>query len=185
VARLPSPPPPGTLRFGLVADSHGLHDPKLDALFQGVALVLHAGDVVKPAVLDALASIAPVRAVRGNNDVGPGLGALPEALLVELGALTGLVVHDLGARGRPAPAALALLDRHRPDVVVHGHSHRPGAAMVGGRLVVNPGSSGPRRFSLPRTAALLDVAGRTARVIFYDLSGKALARHGDTFEASL
>jgi predicted phosphodiesterase len=57
--------------------------------------------------------------------------------------------------------------------------------MVGGRLVVNPGSSGPRRFSLPRTAALLDVAGRTARVIFYDLSGKALARHGDTFEASL
>lgn len=185
MALLPSPPPPGTLRVGLVADSHGRHDAKLGALFRGAALVLHAGDLVRPAVLDALAALAPVRAVRGNNDLGPALEALPESLVVEIGALTVLVLHDLGARGRPAPTARALLARFRPDVVVHGHSHRPGAAIVDGRLVVNPGSAGPRRFSLPRTAALLDVAGRTARVSFYDLSGEALAPHGDALEARL
>jgi len=182
---LPAPPDHGALRVGLVSDSHGLHDPKLDVLLAGCALVLHAGDLVKPAVLEALAAVAQVRAVRGNNDVDPALERLPESLVVELGELTALVVHDLGARGRPLPAARALLARHRPDVVVHGHSHRAAAAILEGRLVVNPGSCGPRRFSLPRSAALLDLAGRRARVTFFDLGGAHLARLGAPFEAEL
>jgi len=95
------------------------------------------------------------------------------------------VVHDLGARGRPAPSARALLARHRPHVVVHGHSHRPGAAVVEGRLVVNPGSCGPRRFSLPRTAAVMEVRGRSVRVAWHDLAGERLAPFGEAFELEL
>ncbi|HUL58426.1 MAG TPA: metallophosphoesterase family protein [Anaeromyxobacteraceae bacterium] len=155
---------------GLVSDSHGLADPKLRELFRGVALVLHAGDVVKPAVLDALADVAPVRAVRGNNDLGPSFDALPEFAVVELEALAALVVHDVGPRERPRGAVAALLRRHRPQLVVHGHSHRPGHALLDGVLFVNPGSAGPRRFSLPRTAARLEVRGRLVRVEWFDLA---------------
>ncbi|MFO0580909.1 MAG: metallophosphoesterase family protein [Anaeromyxobacter sp.] len=159
------------LRAGLVSDSHGLHDPGLDRLLAGCEVVLHAGDVVKPAVLEALRRLAPVRAVRGNNDVAPPLASLPEALVEEVGGLPVLVVHDLGARAAPHPSVRRLLVRHRPAVVVHGHSHRPGAEVIDGRLFVNPGSCGPRRFSLPRTAAMLEVSGRRVRIDWYDLAG--------------
>lgn len=157
------------MKVGLVSDTHGLVDPRLPAIFRGCALVLHAGDLVRPEVLETLARAAPVTAVRGNNDHGPGLELLPETALVEVGALSILVVHDLGARARPAPPAGALIERHRPALVVHGHSHRPGAELLDGRLYVNPGSAGPRRFSLPRTVALLAVRGRRVEVTFLDL----------------
>jgi putative phosphoesterase len=173
------------MKLGLVSDSHGLADPKLPEVLRGCALVLHAGDIVKPAVLEALAGIAPVRAVRGNNDLGPSFESLPETALVDAGALKVLVVHDLGARERPKPPARAVLVRHRPEIVVHGHSHRPGAVRIGRTLFVNPGSAGPRRFSLPRTAAVLEVRGRTARVVFFDLSGPSAAPFGEPVEAAL
>jgi putative phosphoesterase len=171
---------------GLVADSHGLHDPKLDALLAGCAVLLHAGDLVKPAVLAALGRIAPVRAVRGNNDQGPSFAALPEVLVEEVGGLTALVVHEAAALVRPAPAVRALLAKHRPRVIVHGHSHRPGAHQDDeGRLVVNPGSCGPRRFSLPRTAAVMEVSGRRVRVEWFDLAGERVERFGEPFEVEL
>jgi hypothetical protein len=173
------------LKLGLVSDSHGLFDPKLPEVLRGCALVLHAGDIVKPEVLHALGEIAPVRAVRGNNDFGPSFDALPETVLLEAGALQVLVVHDLGARERPKPPARGLLLRHRPEVVVHGHSHRPGAVLIGPTLFVNPGSAGPRRFSLPRTAAILVIRGRSAQVTFFDLSGAAPVPFGDPVEARL
>ncbi len=163
------------VKVGLVSDTHGLADPALPRLFAGCALVLHAGDVVKESVLDALRAIAPVTAIRGNCDEGTSLERLPASALVPLGALTALVVHDLGPRVRRAAPGRALLARHRPSVVVHGHSHRPGAAVVAGTLFVNPGSAGPRRFSLPRAAAVLTVSGRTARVEWFDLAGRAPA----------
>jgi hypothetical protein len=156
------------VRIGLVSDTHGLFDPALAALFSRCAAILHAGDVVKPAVLAALEALAPVTAVRGNNDDGPAFAHLPEAALVPIGALVALVVHDLGAREAPKPPARALIARRRPEIVVHGHSHRPGAAVVGGRLFVNPGSAGPRRFSLPRTAAVLVGRGRRVTVELFD-----------------
>ncbi len=173
------------MRVGLVSDSHGLADPKLPEVLDGCALVLHAGDLVRPAVLAALERIAPVRAVRGNNDLGPSFAALPEVALLELGALTALLVHDLGPRDRPKPPARPLLLRHRPPLVVHGHSHRPAAVLVGETLFVNPGSAGPRRFSLPRTAAILTVRGRIARVEFVDLGGARPAPFGAPVEVSL
>lgn len=162
------------MRVGLVSDTHGLADPRLPEALEGCALVLHAGDVVKESVLAALGAVAPVTAVRGNCDAGTSLERLPEAAVVPLGALTALVLHDLGPRERPLPRAAALLARARPQVVVHGHSHRPGAAVVDGTLFVNPGSAGPRRFSLPRAAAILTVRGRTARVEWVDLAAPRL-----------
>lgn len=173
------------MRIGLVSDTHGLLDPRLADLFAGVDLVLHGGDVGKASILEALAAVAPVRAVRGNNDLGPPLDSLPETALVPLGALGALLVHDLGARERPHRPLQALIARERPEIVVHGHSHRPGAALVEGRLFVNPGSAGPRRFSLPRTAALLEVRRRRAVVRFLDLAARRGAPWGDPFEAAL
>ena len=173
------------MRIGLVSDTHGFADPLLPGLFAGCALVLHAGDVVKDGVLLALRDVAPVTAVRGNCDEGTALARLPRTAVVRLGALTALVVHDLGPPERPSAPARALLARRRPEIVVHGHSHRPGAAVVGGTLFVNPGSAGPRRFSLPRAAAVLTVHGRMARVEWFDLAGRAPAPLGSPVEAAL
>ncbi len=159
------------VRVGLVSDTHGLADPRLPELLAGCDLVLHAGDVVKQSVLDALRIVAPVTAVRGNCDEGTSLESLPASAVVPLGLLTALVLHDLGPRERPLPAARALLARARPQIVVHGHSHRPGGALVAGTLFVNPGSAGPRRFSLPRAAAVLTLSGRSARVEWFALPG--------------
>jgi len=166
------------MRVGLVSDTHGLLDRGLLEAFAGCAAILHAGDVVKIAVLEALSRIAPVTAVRGNNDDVPVLADLPETALVPLGLVSALVVHDLGTRSRPKNPARPILLRARPEIVVHGHSHRPGAALVGPTLFVNPGSAGPRRFTLPRTAAILTVDGRAARVEFVDLAENGPAPFG-------
>lgn len=155
---------------GLVSDSHGLADPALPALLAGCDLILHAGDLVKPAVLAALEAVAPVRAVRGNNDLAPGLEELPDHRLVTLDGLTAYLVHDVGSPGRPHPSIGKALRRLRPALVIHGHSHRPGTALVGGHLFVNPGSAGPRRFDLPRTAGRLRVEGREVDVTLFDLA---------------
>lgn len=173
------------MKVGLISDTHGLVDPRLPGLFRDCALVLHAGDLVRPDVLEVLAEAAPVTAVRGNNDHGPALELLPEAAVLRVGALALLVIHDLGPRGRPTPRARALLARHRPELVIHGHSHRPGAELLNGRLQVNPGSAGPRRFSLPRTVALLTVRGRRASVVFLDLDGQPPRPFGTPVEAAL
>jgi putative phosphoesterase len=174
------------MRIGLVSDTHGLVDPRLPGILEGAELVLHAGDIVKPEILALLRQVAPLKAVRGNNDEGlPAFARLPETVLVEVGALTLLLVHDLGPRDRPKPPARPLLARHRPEIVVHGHSHRPGAARIGDTLYVNPGSAGPRRFSLPRTAAMLDVRGRDVCVTFFDLGRDAPGLLGEPVEARL
>lgn len=173
------------MRIALVSDTHGLVDPKLAELFQGCERVLHAGDMVTTPVLDALARVAPVTVVRGNNDIAPPFERLPETIVLPVGDLRVLLVHDLGSHAKPRPRASAALARERPHIVVHGHSHRPGAAVHAGRLFVNPGSAGPQRFTLPRTAAIMTVDGRRASVDFYELSGRSPEPHGTTFEAEL
>jgi putative phosphoesterase len=173
------------VRVGLVSDTHGHVDRRLAALFAGCDAIVHAGDVVEPEILAVLGAVAPVTAIRGNNDEGTPLARLPETALVPLGALTALVVHDLGARERPKPPAREILARRHPEIVVHGHSHRPGAVLVAGTLFVNPGSAGPRRFRLPRAAALLTVRGRAARVELLDLAPRRPARLGDPQEVAL
>lgn len=146
------------MRLGLVSDTHGLVRPAaLDAL-RGSDAIVHAGDIGTPAVLAALAAIAPVHAIRGNNDPAALFPALPERLDLELGGLALHVVHDRNALPRD-------FDAGRYDLVVSGHSHRASVERVThdssrATWFVNPGSAGPRRFSLPVTIARLDTARR-------------------------
>jgi putative phosphoesterase len=124
-----------------------------------------AGDTVDEALLGRLQEIAPVHAVRGNNDHSPGLLALPELLDLQLGGVKILVAHD--RKDRRLPAAIA---RSRPDVLVVGHSHQPLLVQEGELLVVNPGSAGPRRFRLPRTAGTITIQeGLAPHVSLWDL----------------
>lgn len=157
------------MRVGLVSDTHGLYDAQLDRLFSGCDLILHAGDIVAPAVLGALRRLAPVTAVRGNNDDDPAFEQLPELAELALGELQALLVHELGTRTRPLAPVRRALAASGACLVVHGHSHRPAVALEAGTLFVNPGSAGPRRFSLPRSAGLLEVEGRRAEVRLFDL----------------
>ncbi|HWP20764.1 MAG TPA: metallophosphoesterase family protein [Burkholderiaceae bacterium] len=130
------------MRIGLISDTHNLLRPQALAWLQGCAHIVHAGDICAPHVLTALSALAPVHAVRGNNDVGDWAEGLPEALTVELGGVRLHVVHDLKTLALD-PVAQGI------DVVVSGHSHRPLVEQHGPVLYVNPGSAGPRRFKLP------------------------------------
>jgi putative phosphoesterase len=173
------------VKVGLVSDTHDLLDPKLDGLFRGVETILHAGDVTKPHVIEGLARTAPVHVARGNNDVGPFGASLSEHVWLEVGALTVLVVHQLGSRAKLDPTVTRALARRPAELVLHGHSHRPGIQLAGDRLFVNPGSAGPRRFSLPRTAGILTVRGREVAVELFDLAPAEPAPFGAPFRARL
>jgi putative phosphoesterase len=143
------------LRVGVVSDTHGLLRPELLPLLQGVDAILHAGDVGNPEILDALRAIAPVTAIRGNVDVAGPCALLPETEVVEFDGLLVYMIHsrqDLDLN--PEAAGMA--------VVVSGHSHQPSVQVHRGVLFLNPGSCGPRRFSLPVTFALLTVDGGKA-----------------------
>ena len=150
----------GERLVGVISDTHGLVRPEALAALRGVEMILHAGDVGGPPVLEALGGVAPVIAVRGNNDKGPWAEGLPPREVVEVGAVSIYMLHDLKEIDlSPSGAGFR--------VVVSGHSHRPSVEERGGVLYVNPGSAGPRRFSLPVSVALLRVGGRavSARVV--------------------
>ena len=157
------------MRVGLVSDTHGLVEPRLAELFRGCDLILHAGDVVKASVLEALSRLAPVKAVRGNNDGAPAFDHLPELAEVALGEVKAILVHQIGSRGRLLPAVREAVERAGARVLVHGHSHHPVAVVEDGLLHVNPGAAGPRRFNLPRAAGLMEVHGRRIGVRLFDL----------------
>lgn len=152
--------------IGLIADTHGLVRPGVHEALAGVALILHAGDVGGDAVLDELALIAPVWAVYGNMDA-PGDPRLAAELVREVGGLRIHVSHG-HELGSPTPAAL--LARYPHDVLVFGHTHRALVTRADGRLVVNPGAAGPRRFDLSPSVARLTVANGRAEVELAPLS---------------
>lgn len=130
-------------RIGVVSDTHGLLRPAALQALHGSRLILHAGDIGDAGILERLASIAPVLAVRGNNDHGDWAEHLPETLIHDCGpGLRVLLTHDLKALQTDVHAAGC-------TVVVSGHSHRPGIEQRDGVLYLNPGSAGPRRFRLP------------------------------------
>jgi putative phosphoesterase len=140
------------LRVGIISDTHGLFDPRLETVFAGVDRILHAGDVGAVAVLDNLAAIAPVTAVRGNVDHDVWAWELPQEAVVELNGRRLLVAHikeDLLRHRDPEGEGFS--------AVVIGHSHAPAIVRRGGVLYLNPGSAGRRRFHLPRAVALLTV----------------------------
>jgi uncharacterized protein len=139
---------------GVISDTHGLIRPEALHRLRHSNVIVHCGDIGAPAVLDALRAIAPVRAVRGNNDKGSWASRLPTDEIVEVGTHLFYVIHDLADLSlEPAAAGFA--------AVLSGHSHRPLVEARKGVLFVNPGSAGPRRFSLPVAVALL-VAGPKA-----------------------
>jgi putative phosphoesterase len=151
------------MRIGLISDTHGLLRPEALEYLEGSAHIVHAGDIVDPAILAQLGRIAPVTAVRGNNDFGAWAQALPETAVLEAGGISILVLHDLAQLGVDPRA-----EGHR--VVVAGHSHRPKVDEREGVLYVNPGSAGPRRFTLPISAGELVVTGRSVQARWVELA---------------
>ncbi len=137
---------------GVISDTHGLLRPQAVAALRGVERIVHAGDIGSPEVLDRLAGLAPVTAVRGNNDREAWAAGIPETDAVQVGSLWLYVLHDRADLDLdPRAAGFA--------AVISGHSHRPGQEEREGVLYFNPGSAGPRRFRLPIAVGRLTVAG--------------------------
>jgi putative phosphoesterase len=149
---------PTALRFriGLISDTHGLLRPQASAFLRGCGHIIHGGDIGDQNILRDLSLIAPVTAVRGNNDISPWADALSQTERLQFGAIIVYVIHDL--------ADLDIDPRESGvDVVVFGHSHQPRILERDGVLYVNPGSAGPRRFKLPIAVAELIVEGSAIR----------------------
>ncbi|KQZ78855.1 metallophosphoesterase family protein [Pseudomonas sp. Root562] len=138
------------MKVGVISDTHGLLRPEALMALQGSGLIIHAGDIGKPEILEQLAAIAPLHVVRGNNDLGaPWAEQLVDHLGFDVEGWQTLLVHDVA----DVPA---LLDEGT-RLVITGHSHKPLIEWRSERLYLNPGSAGPRRFRLPVTLALLEV----------------------------
>jgi len=148
------------LRVGLISDTHGLLRPEAKSFLQGSHYIVHGGDIGHPSILQELAALAPVTAVRGNNDHGSWADALRETDSLRVGEVFVFAIHDL-AQLDIDPGAAGI------RVVVSGHSHRPRIEERDGVLYVNPGSSGPRRFTLPGSIGDLSIDGRSvsARIV--------------------
>jgi len=147
---------------GVISDTHGLLRPEAIAALRGSHLIIHAGDIGKPEVIDRLREIAPIFAVRGNNDEGAWAADVPATREVAAGDLVFFVLHEIRRMSvDPAVAGYA--------AVVSGHSHRPSVESRDGILSLNPGSAGPRRFRLPVTVARVEVAGRRMQPEIVDL----------------
>ena len=146
--------------IGLISDTHGLVRADVHRALAGVSIILHAGDVGGDDVLDELALIAPVHAVYGNTDV-PGDPRLAAAIDRVIGGVAIHVSHGHEV-GRPTPEKL--LASYPADVVIYGHTHRQLVTRADGRLVVNPGAAGPRRFDLVPSVARLTIADGRAEV---------------------
>jgi putative phosphoesterase len=142
--------------IGVISDTHGLLRPEAIAALRGAERIIHAGDVGGPEVLAALAALAPVTAVRGNNDKGAWAGELPATAVVDADGVLIYVLHDV-AELDLEPGAGGF------RVVVAGHSHRPANEERDGVLWFNPGSAGPRRFKLPIAVGRLVVEGGAVR----------------------
>ena len=150
---------------GVISDTHGLLRPEALSALEGSDVIVHAGDVGDPRILEQLAEIAPVRAVRGNTDHGAWASALPLTDVVEVGGAGLYVLHILDELDLdPAAAGLA--------AVIHGHSHKPLMDRRDGVLFLNPGSAGPRRFHLPITLVRLKVDGDRLEPELVDLEGR-------------
>jgi len=158
--------PAGQILVGIISDTHGLIRPEAVAALKGADLIIHAGDVGSPDVLDALRKLAPTFVVRGNIDKADWAGALPATTDVEIGGLMFHVLHDI-AELDVDPAAVGYA------AVVYGHSHQPSIDLRAGVLFLNPGSAGPRRFRLPVSIARVSVSGQQLRPEIVELQLKS------------
>src|SRR6202790_332231 len=150
------------IALGAISDTHGLLRPEAVDALRGSDRILHAGDIGAPEILEALAKIAPVTAVRGNVDTASWARALPQTEVVEAGGVSIYILHDLGQLDlKPEAAGFR--------VVVYGHSHQPKMEEKNGVLYFNPGSSGPRRFRLPVSVGRLTIVAGKVRAELVEL----------------
>jgi putative phosphoesterase len=148
-------------RIGIISDTHGLLRPEAERRLVGVDHIVHAGDIGRPEIIDALRRIAPVTAIRGNVDSGEWAREYPDTTRLRLAGKSIYVLHDLKTLQADPGADI--------DVIVSGHSHVPKIERVGGVVYVNPGSAGPRRFKLPITLATMEVTSDGIRPEIHDL----------------
>jgi uncharacterized protein len=150
------------MRIGIISDTHGLLRPEAVEALIGVDHIIHAGDIGRREVIEGLRALAPTTAVRGNVDRGEWADAHPQTEFVTLGGRSFYVLHNLDELDLD-PAAAGI------DVVVSGHSHRPRIETVDSVLYLNPGSAGPRRFTLPIALATLDLTADAMRPCIHEL----------------
>lgn len=148
--------------IGIISDTHGLLRPEAVSALSGCDLILHAGDIGKPEVLESLKKIAPVYAIRGNNDTDKWAEKIPEDRKVKVGTTNIYLIHDIKEMTIDPK-------RKRVNVVISGHSHKPSIQDKDGVLFVNPGSAGPRRFKLPVSIAKLTVNGSKVAASLFEL----------------
>ena len=154
------------MRIGIISDTHGLLRPEAAEQLAGVDHIIHAGDIGSPEVIEGLRRIAPVTAIKGNIDRDEWAAGYPHTELVKLGGRFFYVLHNLKELDLD-PVAAGI------DVVVSGHSHSPKVETAGGVLYLNPGSAGPRRFSLPIALATLELTGDAMRPCLHDVGPRA------------
>jgi len=150
------------MRIGVISDTHGLLRPEAEQRLAGVARIIHAGDIGGPDIIARLGRIAPVIAIKGNVDTAAWAEVYPETQTAKLGGRSIHVLHDVHDLGLD-PVSSGI------DVVISGHSHQPRIETVQGVLYLNPGSAGPRRFSLPVTLAILELSKSGVRAVIHDL----------------
>ncbi len=163
------------MRIGIISDTHGLLRPEATDRLAGVHYIIHAGDIGRPEVILGLRKIAPITAIRGNIDIGEWAAEYPHTALVKLGGRSIYVLHNFKELGLD-PTAAGI------DVVVSGHSHRPKIEIVGDVVYLNPGSAGPRRFSLPTAVATLELTGDAIRPCIHEI-GKMPLGDSDVSQA--
>lgn len=149
--------------IGVISDTHGLMRPEAVEALRGVEMILHAGDIGKAEILIELGKIAPVKAVRGNNDRDEWAAEIPETQIVQIGGVSIYMLHDIKELGVDLAA-----EEHQ--VVISGHSHKPSVQERDGVLYLNPGSAGPCRFKLPVSVALLRIKDGEASSKIVELS---------------
>ena len=147
-------------RVGLISDTHGLLRPEALAFLRGAEHIIHAGDIGKPEILDELRALAPLTAVRGNNDRERWAARIPDTAVLKIGSVAIYVLHNVAEMD---------IDARKFRVIVSGHSHKPMVKEVDGVLYVNPGSAGPRRFTLPIAVGELRITGATVRARIKEL----------------
>jgi len=153
-------------RIGLISDTHGLLRPEALAFLQGCDHIVHGGDIGDPGILVRLSALAPVTAVRGNNDRGAWAESLAETELFQVGGIHVYAIHDLTLLDiEPVEAGV--------QVVISGHSHKPRIERRDGVIYVNPGSAGPRRFTLPIAVAelVIQAGSISARIVELEVGG--------------
>jgi hypothetical protein len=154
--------------IGVISDTHGKLDEQVLGLFAGVSRIIHAGDIGSEELIWQLEKIAPVIAVRGNNDANTM--CFPNERMAVIKGRTFYVRHQFATVEKLTAAQQRIIEQRMPDVVIFGHSHKAYAGQWRGTLLFNPGSAGPKRFSLPRSVGLLEIRGEhlTSRIIELD-----------------